>query len=79
MYPSYSYDSPIWAQLASSRKPSLPSSRLGSNSTAAHVYLSLSPLQTGSCPRAWPELALLCPQGHPALGIGITEGLEDSR
>ena len=43
----------------------MPSPGLGSHITAVHLCLSLSPLQSGSCHRAVPELAPLCPQRHP--------------
>lgn len=54
------------AQPASSRKPSLRSPRLGSHTTAASLYLSLSPLQTGSCHRAGPRAHL----SHGASCVG---------
>ena len=40
------------------------SPRLGSHTVAVYLYLSLSPLQTGSCRRTGPGLAPLCPQHH---------------
>ena len=40
------------------------SPRLGSHTVAVYLYLSLSPLQTGSCHRTGPGLAPLCPQHH---------------